>query len=184
MFILNFHKLSDDELKTDTNFDIAYQTLLNSDKDLREGSLIGVAQKPLSLGYIYHVFMRHLDGTIVRAEVYLELFSLKATIKNVIEESFKTGLLPLSQQDQSIKKMIAVIEKQATKPTLKNDSYTIQSVQGKDFLFGKFFLISISQNNKNYVAYVYHDQSSEEVLMLNWGKENKSSGCATRSDGG
>ena len=160
MFILNFQKLNDNELKTDTNFNLVYQSLLNSHQELKKAALIGVAQKPLSLGYVYHVFMRYPSGIIVRAEVYLELFSLKVTVKSFNPEDFKSGLIALNQEDKSIKKIVSVIEKQANHPVLKDSAYSVQSVRGKDFLFGKFFLFTIVKDGQNYVAYVYHDQSS------------------------
>ena len=58
MFILNYQKLNDEDLKTDTNFQLAYQGLLNDRATLASASLIGAAQKPLGLGYVYHIFMR------------------------------------------------------------------------------------------------------------------------------
>lgn len=65
MFILNYQKLSEAELKVDTNFQLAYHALLNSNSSLAEAALIGVAQKPLGLGYIYHIFQRVQRGIIV-----------------------------------------------------------------------------------------------------------------------
>jgi hypothetical protein len=44
------------------------------------------------------------------------------------------------------------------------------------------FLITIAKDAINYIAYVCHDQSSEEVLLLNWRGENSPSGCAARDD--
>jgi hypothetical protein len=78
--------------------------------------------------------------------------------------------------------MISVVEKQATAPPLKPSEYTVQDVKGKDFLFGKLFVITVSQDGSNFTAYVYHDQSSEEVLLLNWGKEGKIGGCTDYND--
>lgn len=105
---------------------------------------------------------------------------MKITIKSIIEEDFQNNLVVLNQQDSSIKKMVAVVEKQATNPVL--NEYTVQEVKGKDFLFGKLFVITIAQSSQNYTAYVYHDQSSEEVLLLNWGKEGKMAGCTDYDD--
>lgn len=184
MFITSFQKLSESDLKTDTNFNLAFQSLINSNGSLSDAKLIGVAQKPMSLGYLYHIFMRLYNGAIVRGEVYLESFSLKTTIKGVFNEDFTSGLLTMNMQDKSVQKIVSVVEKQATNPSLSGNSYTVQSVEGKDFLFGKLFIVSISATDKSYKAYVYHDQSSEEVLMLNWGQENQPSGCSMRNDYG
>jgi hypothetical protein len=184
MFITSFQKLSENEIKGDTNFNLAWQSLISSNGSLSDASLIGVAQKPMSLGYIYHIFMRLYNGVIVRGEVYLESFSLKTTIKGVFNEDFTSNLFAMNLQDNSVKKIVEIVEKQATNPTLEGNSYTVQSVQGKDFLFGKLFIVSVSNANKEYEAFVYHDQSSEEVLMLNWGPKNQPSGCSMRNDMG
>ena len=125
MFILNFQKINDDELKTDTNFNLAYQALVKSDSKLQDIKLIGAAQKPMGLGYIYHIFFR-FDSKIMRAEVFLELFSLQATIKSIVNEDFTEGLIGLNQEDTSIKKVIAIIEKEAKKPSLVNGQYTVK----------------------------------------------------------
>ena len=85
MFILNFQKLEESELRTDSNFNIAYQELIKSNKKYEGSSLIGAAQKPLSIGFIYHIFIRTTSNVIIRAEVYLEVFSLKVTIKSIKE---------------------------------------------------------------------------------------------------
>ena len=184
MFILSFQRIDENDLKTDTNFNIAYEYLLNSNKEWQSASLIGVAQKPLSLGFIYHIFMRATCGTIFRVEVYLEIFSLKVTIKSIEKEEFTTGLIHLNQQDSSIKKIISVVEKQAKNPTLQGNSYTVQTVEGKDFLFGKMFVINIAKEGKSFRAFVYHDQGSEEVLLLNWGPSSAPSGCSEPKTGG
>ena len=56
MFILNYQKLAEGEYKTDTNFRLAYQALMNNNASLINAMFIGAAQKPLGLGYIYHIF--------------------------------------------------------------------------------------------------------------------------------
>lgn len=82
MFILNYQKLNDEDLKSDTNFKLAYQSLRSNNSTMNNAALIGAAQKPMGLGYIYQIFLRLLDSSIIRAEVYLELFSLKINVKN------------------------------------------------------------------------------------------------------
>ena len=184
MFILNFQKLEESELKTDSNFNIAYQELIKSNKEYAGASLIGAAQKPLSIGFIYHIFIRTTANVIIRAEVYLEVFSLKVTIKSIKVEEFNTDLYPLNQKDKSIRKIISVVEKQANNPSLGDgSSFSVQTVEGKDFLFGRLFVVTISRKGQGYKAYVYHDQSSEEVLMLNWGKASSPAGCSNKKGG-
>ena len=109
MFILNYQKLTDNDYKSDTNFHLAYQALTNYNSTLAQASFIGAAQKPQGLGYIYHIFSRLSTGDIVKSEVFLELFSLKATIKSISNEDFTTSLLVLNQGDSSVKKIISVL---------------------------------------------------------------------------
>lgn len=84
MFILNYQKLAEGEYKTDTNFHLAYEALMNNNASLTKATFIGAAQKPLGLGYIYHIFSRLPTGEIIRSEVVLELYTLKATIKSTL----------------------------------------------------------------------------------------------------
>ena len=84
MFILNYQKLAEGEYKTDTNFHLAYQALMNNNASLINAMFIGAAQKPLGLGYIYHIFSRLPTGEIIRSEVVLELYTLKVTIKSTV----------------------------------------------------------------------------------------------------
>ena len=128
MFILNFQKLEENQFKTDSNFNIAYQELIKSNKEYEKAALIGVAQKPLSIGFIYHIFIRTENGNILRAEVYLEVFSLKVTIKSIKNEDFSTELFTLNQKDKSVQKIVSVVEKQATNPSLKESDYSVQTV--------------------------------------------------------
>lgn len=67
MFILSYQKLNDEELKTDSNFQLAFQALKSSNATLNAAALIGVAQKPLGLGYIYQIFQRTSRGIIFRS---------------------------------------------------------------------------------------------------------------------
>lgn len=138
----------------------------------------------MSLGFVYHIFSRLPGGAIIRSEVFLELYTLKATVKSIVNEDFKNGFISLSQQDKSMKKIVSVLEKQASKPSLQGSEYKIQIVEGKDFIFGKLYKITVSVKRTTYSAFVYHDESSEEVLVLNWAEENKPTGCASRNTDG
>jgi len=66
MFILNYQKLTDNDYKSDTNFHLAYQALMNYNITLTTASFIGAMQKPMGLGYIYHMFFRLTNGNIVK----------------------------------------------------------------------------------------------------------------------
>ena len=65
MFILNYQKLTDEELKTDNNFRMVLQALYQN-TTLAKSSLIGATQKPMGLGFIYHVYFRLETGAIVK----------------------------------------------------------------------------------------------------------------------
>ena len=66
MFILNFQKLSDNDLRTDPNFRLAYNSLINTNATLKSAALIGAAQKPLGLGFVYNVYFRLISGEVSR----------------------------------------------------------------------------------------------------------------------
>lgn len=83
LFIMNYQKLTDEELKNDGNFLLVLQALRNGNATLARSTLVGAAQKPLGLGYLFHLFFRLEDGSLDRAEVYLELYSLKVTLRNI-----------------------------------------------------------------------------------------------------
>jgi hypothetical protein len=95
-------------------------------------------------------------------------------------EDFTTSLVNFSQNDNSTKKIIALITKQATNPTLDSE-YTITSVSAKDFLFGRLFVVVISVAGKDYSALVYHDHSSEQAQLLSWGVVGEVSNCLSSS---
>lgn len=66
LFITNYQRLSEVDIKSDTNFRLVLQYILNNNATLNAASLIGAAMKPLSLGYLYHVYFRLDSGDIVK----------------------------------------------------------------------------------------------------------------------
>lgn len=52
----------------------------------------------------------------------------------MVDEDFKKGFVSLNQQDSSIKSVISTVEKLTTNPALQGKEYSVQSVEGKDFL--------------------------------------------------
>jgi hypothetical protein len=127
MFILNYQILSDDDLHTDPNFRLVLHSLFNSNATLSSASLIGAAQKPLGLGFIYHLYFRLQSGEIDRIEVYIELYTNKLTLKQITVEDFTSNLINISQNDNSTKKIIDLIAKQAANPAL-DSNYTVIGV--------------------------------------------------------
>ena len=45
IFILNYQKITDDELKTDPNFKLVYQYIINTNSTLKNADLIGADRK-------------------------------------------------------------------------------------------------------------------------------------------
>lgn len=178
MFILNYQILTDDDLHTDPNFRLVLSSLRTSNATLSAANLIGAAQKPFGLGFVYHVFFRLESGEIDRAEVYIELYTNKLTLKQLAVEDFSSSMLALNQDDNSTKKVINLIAKQASNPPL-DDAYTVSSVLAKDFLFGRLFLVQIVENSVSYSAIVYHDHSSEQAQLLSWGISGTTPNCLT-----
>jgi hypothetical protein len=78
LYISNFQKLSDADMKTDANFRLVYDNVVNKNKVRLDGAkLIGAANKPSSLGFIYHVIFRLANTEIITFEIYLESYTLK-----------------------------------------------------------------------------------------------------------
>jgi hypothetical protein len=163
-------------LRTDPNFRLILNSLRNANTTLKTASLIGAAQKPLSLGFVYHVFFRLASGEIDRAEVYIELYSNKLTLKELRVEDFTSSMVSLSQSDNSTKKVLGLIAKQATNPPLESESVAT-SVLAKDFLFGRLFNVEYGEGVTSHSALVYHDHSSEQAQLLSWGETGAVNNC-------
>jgi hypothetical protein len=95
-------------------------------------------------------------------------------------EDFSSSLVSLSQTDNSTKKVINLIAKQASNPALATE-YTVTSVSAKDFLFGRIINVEITQDGTRYSALVYHDHSSEQAQLLSWGASGELSNCNTKT---
>lgn len=118
LFILNYQVLSDDDLHTDPNFRLVLHSLINANATLAKSSLIGAASKPLGLGFVYHVYFRLDSGELDRVEVYIELYTNKLTLKQISVEDFTSNLISVSQTDNSTKKVLELLAKQANNPVL------------------------------------------------------------------
>lgn len=80
--------------------------------------------------------------------MYIELYSNKMTLRQLAIEDFTSSRLNLSQQDNSTKKIIDLIAKQA-RPLL-SDAYSVDSVLAKDFLFGRLYSVEIADQEIDY----------------------------------
>lgn len=85
-------------------------------------------------------------------------------------------MVSLSQSDNSTKKVLALIAKQATNPPLESESVAT-SVLAKDFLFGRVFNVEYGEGVTSYSALVYHDHSSEQAQLLSWGEAGAVNNC-------
>jgi len=92
MFILNYQRLSDEELRSDSNFRMVLNTLYQN-STLESASLIGATHKPMGLGFIFHIYFRLQSGSIVRAEAHSELYSNKVTVRQIFDEDFTSNLM-------------------------------------------------------------------------------------------
>ncbi len=82
----------------------------------------------------------------------------------------------MSQDDNSTKKILALIVKQATNPTLDSESVAT-SVTAKDFLFGRLYNVMYGEGITSNSALVYHDHSSEQAQLLSWGATGVVNNC-------
>jgi hypothetical protein len=71
-------------MQTDINFRLAYNYLALANEDLGQSDLIGAAEKPLNLGYLYHIYFRTAAGLIIRAETLVQLYTLKVQVRSVV----------------------------------------------------------------------------------------------------
>lgn len=62
---------------------MVYQSLLQNNATIAAGSLLGATQRPMTLGFVYQVYFLLATSYIVRAEVYIELYSNKITLKAI-----------------------------------------------------------------------------------------------------
>lgn len=61
--------------------------------------------------------------------------------------------------------------------SLVEGQYLINSVEGKDFLFGNLFKVLIQINGIEYTGLLYHDHTSEETNLIQWQKIVDGDGC-------
>jgi hypothetical protein len=81
------------------------------DYNFASASLIGATKRPIGLGYVYMISFKLENGNIMKGEVYLELFSLKAVAKMAVQEDFSTNLHEVDLQDAVVIKIIPAIER-------------------------------------------------------------------------
>lgn len=176
LYISNYQKMTDFEIKNDNNFRLAYQYLTMANLKLGNFSLIGVASKPLNLGYLYNMYFKTDNSSIIRIETFVELYTLKVTVRALVQEDFSTGFIQLATTDTASKNLVSFLSSTATNPALTATS-TVTSIIGKDFVFGVAYKVTFSLSGGSYVALVYHDKTAKKYNLINWAPQGSINGC-------
>jgi hypothetical protein len=142
-------------MRSSTKFRLVLSFLINN-KKIQDASLIGAANKQSGLGFLFKVYLR-LEGSsqLIVAEVYIESYSNKISLKSYKNLDFADNFVMISLQESAVTKVLSFI-KQKTQFT----SFTAKSANIKDFLYGSLYKISIMTSNGNFDVYVYHDHST------------------------
>jgi hypothetical protein len=139
---MNYQKLSEQDMRTDSKFRMALNYLYMNQK-IASASLLGAASKSFGLGHIYKVYLR-LDQTaeLFAAEIYLEAFSNKISIKSYKSFGFETDFVSLSLQETAVTKVINYLKS-------KNEftHFTVKSAEIKDFLFGSLYKLTFANQD-------------------------------------
>lgn len=168
--------MTDFEIKNDNNFRLAYQYLTMANLKLGNFSLIGVASKPLNLGYLYNMYFKMDNSTIIRIETFVELYTLKVTVRALAQEDFSTGFIQLSVTDTASRNLLNFVSSTATNPALTASS-TVTSIIGKDFVFGVAYKVTFNLSTGSHDALVYHDKTAKKYHLINWGPQGTINGC-------
>lgn len=107
-------------------------------------------------------FRTEKTAKLIQAEVYIESYSDKISLKSVSNVDFDSNLISISTQEPTISKIITLL-KQQTEYT----EFTAKEASAKDFLYGTLYRVTIvTSNGKTINTYVYHDHSTEEITAL------------------
>ena len=80
---MNYQKLTEEELRTNSKFRMVLNFLHNSRKVNADSEFLGAAYKPYGLGFLYKSYFKiGITKQLVAAEVYIEAYSDKITLKS------------------------------------------------------------------------------------------------------
>lgn len=156
---MNYQKLTEQELRTNSKLRIVLSFLYNTKKVTSDSLFLGAAYKPYGLGFLYKTFFKvGLNQDIIAAEIYIEAYSDKVTLKTFKTVDFTQNLLSVTVESTTLSKMITLI-----KQKISFGDFTIQSAFVKDFLYGTLYKFTLNTKNGNFDVFVYHDHSTEEI---------------------
>lgn len=116
--------------------------LYNTKPNLSSSSLLGAAFKPYSLGFLYKLYFIMNTSSIVSAEVYIESYSDKITLKNYANADFVSNFNTVSTTNPLVQQIIKLIK--------ASNSIQLSSVSGassKDFLYGTLYELEFISDN-------------------------------------
>ncbi len=162
MFIMNYQKLSEQELRSNSKLRIALSFLYNTKKIGADSQFLGAAYKPYGLGFLYKTFFRlGLSQEIIASEIYIEAYSDKVTLKTFKSIDFTQNLLSITVESATLSKMITLIKQKTS-----FGEFTVQNAYAKDFLYGTLYKFTLNTKASNFDVFIYHDHSTEEISPL------------------
>jgi hypothetical protein len=136
LFIMNYQKLTQDEIKSDSKFRMALNYLYGN-KQIKSASLVGAATKSFGLGFLYKIFIVDSNSQLFVAEIYIESYSNKITLKSYKNFSFDGEFASISLQTSAVTKLISNLK---NKPEFT--SLVAKSAEIQDFLFGSLYRLT------------------------------------------
>ena len=100
-FIMNYQKISQNEIRSDTKARMVLSFLNNNqnkNQKIANYVFLGAAYKPSTLGFLYQVFLKLANNTLYVAEVYIESYSNKLSLKSYKALDFDSNLVSINLQ--------------------------------------------------------------------------------------
>ena len=155
------------------------QHLRNQNILLQHAQILGVASKPLNLGFSYCFFYRMETSEIMRWEIYVESFNNKIQITSMAYSSFTDGFMDFSAEGVEVGKVVGVLEHKVD----LTEGYVVKNFEGKSFMFGNLFRIMIEMEGSLWQALIYHDYSDESISLLQWRSLSSEESCVKEVGG-
>ncbi len=130
--------------------------LYNTKPTLNTSSLLGAAFKPYSLGFLYKLYFIMNSSNIVSAEVYIESYSDKISLKSYANADFVTNFNTVSATNPLVQQIILLIKAQSANSPLSS----VSGVSSKDFLYGTLYKLQFVSGNITEEFLAYHDHST------------------------
>lgn len=117
--------------------------LYNTKPNLKTSSLLGAAFKPYGLGFLYKLYFITNTSNILSAEVYIESYSDKISLKSFVNADFDTAFNTISATNSLVQQIILLIKAQSSSLQLSS----VNGVSSKDFLYGTLYKLQFATNN-------------------------------------